>query len=46
MIIINNKKKVNSRFHPLISIITVTYNRAKYLEKTRDYKESQTKGPN
>jgi glycosyltransferase involved in cell wall biosynthesis len=34
MMIINNKKKVNSRFHPLISIITVTYNRAKYLEKT------------
>jgi glycosyltransferase involved in cell wall biosynthesis len=34
MIIINNKKKINSRFHPLISIITVTYNRAKYLEKT------------
>ena len=34
MIIINSKKKINTRFNPLISIITVTYNSQKYLEKT------------
>jgi glycosyltransferase involved in cell wall biosynthesis len=34
VIIINDKKKINTRFNPLISVITVTYNSQKYLEKT------------
>jgi glycosyltransferase involved in cell wall biosynthesis len=34
MIIINSKKKINTRFKPLISVVTVTYNSQKYLEKT------------
>ena len=28
------KNKINNSYRPLISIITVTYNRARYLEKT------------
>jgi glycosyltransferase involved in cell wall biosynthesis len=34
MIIFNKIKKINTRFRPLISVITVTCNSAKYLERT------------